>query len=241
VVGWDASAKTINGYIETHLVLKHIRVSENTLVPALSLVRDAMQRNLRALFCGLIAIALCGCITLPSTFVSDGNGLVHKPTGVKYPKKIADWNLLEGATDKVDSEIAATASYQRTSFAKTFNGNFMPYATVYVLSSKNTDGIRMLESRLKKQAPRAVFEGNQKIKTQAGIVTASVFGHAAAVSMAPLVAQAINAESWLIQYPGQQFAFWITIDKGQSDERSAPTEFVNRFAEGLAASKSTVQ
>jgi hypothetical protein len=181
----------------------------------------------------LFSAVLGGCITLPGTFVADGNTLVHKPTGVRYPKKITAWNLMEGATDRVDDAISATASYQRSSFAKAISGDFVPYATVYVLSSKEIDGIGLLEKRLKKLSPHAVFEGTRKIKTQMGTATASVYGHAAAVSLAPLVAQEVKAESWLIQYPGRQLAFWVTIDKGQSDERSAPADFVNRFAEAI--------
>lgn len=193
------------------------------------------------LLCVVLIAVLSGCISLPSSFVADGNTLVHKPTGIRYPKKIANWNLMEGATDHVDTDIAATASYQRSSFAKAFNGEFRPYATVYVLNSKKADAIKILEERLKKQSPHAVFQGTQKIKTQMGTATASVYTHPAAISLAPMVALSANAQSWLIQYPGQQMAFWVTIDKGQGDELAAPAEFVNKFSEGLSSQKTAVQ
>ena len=141
----------------------------------------------------------------------------------------------------MDGEIAVKASYERFAFWKAFNSNFIPFATVYVLNSKRVDGVKLMENQLKIHSGYAVFERKQKIKTEVGILTALVYGHSADVSVSPLVVKANNTESWLIRYPNQALAFWITIDKDQADELTAPVDFVNRFAEAVGETKTAVK
>lgn len=187
-----------------------------------------------------ISLFLGACVTLPNSFVKDGDVLVHKPTATRYPKKIQGWNLLEGATDKVDNEIAASASYQQASFSKAFNADFIPTASVYILSSEKSNGLQVLQKRLKAQIPNAIQERQETLKTPNGTTTAIVYKHLAGVAVTSLISQAFETESWLIQSPTQkQVAYWVTVAKTDKDRESIPTDFLARYNEGLIADAKT--
>ncbi|MCK6598989.1 MAG: hypothetical protein L6Q37_11545, partial [Bdellovibrionaceae bacterium] len=191
------------------------------------------MKNLRSVMIGTISFFLGACITLPNSFVSDGDTLVHKPTATRYPKKIQGWNLLEGSRDKIDSEIAASASYKQASFSKAFNADFIPVASVYIFSSEKSNGVEVLKKRLKAQIPGAIQERQETIKTPGGTATAIVYKHIAGAAVTSLISQAFETESWLIQSPTQkQVAYWITVAKGDKDRQSIPTEFLTRYDEG---------
>lgn len=196
------------------------------------------MKTLNIVLIAALLLVLNACITLPKSFVDIDGKFVHKPTSTRYPKRIQGWNLLDGATDKVDSEIAASATYQQQAFAKTLSEEFVPVASVYILSSEKINGLDVLKKRLKTLAPDAVQDRQETLKTAYGNASAIIFNHSAIYATNSLISTAFKVESWLIQSPTQkQVVYWITVAKNDKEIASIPGDFIARYNEGLKDSE----
>jgi hypothetical protein len=181
----------------------------------------------------VIFFLISACQTAPKNFVSQSESLIlHKPTGVEYPKIIEGWEHLESQTrENLSPEILAELKY----ISQVSGRDFQPRVEVFFMKGTTTANLQMIENREAKD-----FQKAQKLNSDLGLklpsqrkVFMSSYNHQLSQTVEAGGAVIIR-ETPLISIFAQsaknpQLVFLITSSQKQKEDQKMAFQFMDDF------------
>jgi hypothetical protein len=110
----------------------------------------------------LQVLIISACQTVPKNFVVQSDDyILHRPTGVEYPKNIKGWESLDSQIkENLSPEILAEIKY----VSQTPGREFSPRVEVFFMKGKSTANLQMIENRESRS-----FVKSEKIESDLGL------------------------------------------------------------------------